>query len=48
MTDKLSKVETVTGVTFSEASFSFDKDTGRLKEYTPEEPADELVDDLPF
>ena len=30
MTDKLSKVETVTGVTFSEASFSFDKDTGRL------------------
>ena len=30
MADKLSKVETVTGVTFSEASFSFDKDTGRL------------------
>ena len=30
MTDKQSKVETVTGVTFSEASFSFDKDTGRL------------------
>jgi len=26
----------------------YDKDTGRLKEYTPEEPADELVDDLPF
>jgi len=30
MADKQSKVETVTGVTFSEASFSFDKDTGRL------------------
>ena len=30
MADTQSKVETVTGVTFSEASFSFDKDTGRL------------------
>ena len=26
----------------------YDKDTGRLKEYTPEDPVDELVDDLPF
>ena len=30
MADTQSKVETVTGVTFSEASFSFDKDTGNL------------------
>ena len=30
MADTQSKVETVTGVTFSEASFSFDKTTGNL------------------
>ena len=30
MADTQSKVETVTGVTFSEASFSFDKSTGNL------------------
>ena len=30
MADTQSKVETVTGVTFSEASFSFDKATGNL------------------
>ena len=30
MADKQSKVETVTGVTFSEASFSYDKSSGKL------------------